>query len=236
MKILLPTYKRIGWIVKAYAHLHEKYWGEPVTLLAEEDYSEGQLEFVRPPLEELISWDAPDDTPGEIPNRHFTDILIWYLKQIEDKHVIIMLADYLLTEPVKTHLVEQLQEYMELDDRILRGHIGYDKAFYQGQCVDKYKDLDIWEGKIFPASLCPAIWSRELLLEMMLPRNTAWDFEINGRNKFPWNGCRSIAAQPIMVHYINSLRARSMSSMVMTHDVYDEVKQYLKIAVQQFID
>jgi hypothetical protein len=236
MKIILPTYRTIGWIVKAYAHLHNIYWGAPVVLLAEDDYSEGQFEFVRPPLEELISWSEPGDIPGEIPNRHFTDILIWYLRQIEDRHVIIMLADYLLTEPVNVQLIKQLQEYMELNDRILRGHIGYSSAFYQGQCVDRYKDLDIWEGKIFPASLCPAMWSRELLLEMMLPSNTAWDFEINGRNKFPWNGCRSVAAQPIIVHYINSLRSRSMSSMVITREVYDEVKQYLRINVQQFID
>jgi len=235
VKILLPTYRSIGWIVKAYAHLHDLYWGEPVVLLAEEDYSEGQFDFVCPPWKEDASW-CDGDVPNEIPSHHFTDVLIWYLKQIEDKHVIIMLADYLLTEPVKTYLIEQFQEYMELNDRILRGHIGYSEAFYQGQCVDKYKDLDIWEGKIYPASLCPAIWNRDLLLEMMEHRNTAWDFEVKGQAKFPWNGCRSIAAQPIMVHYINSLRARDMRYMVMTRAVYDEVKQYLKIGVQQFIE
>jgi len=234
MKILLPTYRRIGWIVKAYAHLHEKYWGDPVILLAEEDYSEGQLEFVRPPLEELILWDAKDDTPGQIPSRHFTDILIWYLRQIEDEHVIIMLADYLLTAPVDKELLAQLQAYMELNN-VLRGNISFDGGYYNGRMTDTYKDLEIWEGNFLPTSLTPAIWSRELLLEMMDWRDTAWGFEVNGRAKFPWNGCRSIAPSPAMLRYINSLRGRSMRSMVMTQAVYDEVKQYLKINVQQFI-
>lgn len=235
MKILLPTYRSIGWIVKAYAYLHEKYWGAPVVLLAEEDYSEGQFELACPPWREDASW-VDGDVSNEIPSHHFTDVLIWYLKQIEDKHVIIMLADYLLTEPVKVHLIDQFQKYMELNDRILRGHIGYSEAFYRGQIVDTYKDLEIWEGELYPASLCPAIWSRELLLEMMQPRNTAWDFEVRGQAKFPWDGCRSIAAQPIMIRYMNSLRARDMSHMVMPRTVYDEIKQYLKIDVQHFID
>jgi len=235
VKILLPTYKRIGWIVKAYAHLHEKYWGAPVILLAEEDYSEGQLEFVRPPLEELILWDAPDDTPGEIPGRHFTDILIWYLRLIEDEHVIIMLADYLITGPVDTEMLLQLQEYME-SNNVLRGNISFDDGYYDGQMTDTYKDLEIWEGGFLSTSLTPAMWNRERLLEMMNWRNTAWSFEIEGRNKFPWDGCRSIAPQPAMLHYINSIRGRNLNSMVMTRAVYEEVKQFLKINVQQFVD
>lgn len=235
MKILLPTYKRIGWIVKAYAHLHEKYWGESVILLAEEDYSEGRLDFVRPPLEELILWDAPDDTPGEIPGRHFTDILIWYLRLIEDEHVIIMLSDYLITAPVNTELIKQLQEYMELNN-VLRGNISCDGGFCNGQVTDTYKDLEIWEGNFLPTSLTPAMWDRKLLLEMMKWTGTAWSFELNGRDKFPWGGCRSIAPSPGMLRYINSLRGRSMTSMVMTRAVYAEVAKYLEIKTQQFID
>lgn len=236
MKIILPTYKRIGWIVKAYAHLHKKYWGEPVVLLAEADYSEGQLEFVLPPLNELILWDAADDTPGEIPGRHFTDILIWYLRQIEDEHVIIMLADYLLTAPVDTKLIGQLQEYMELDSTILRGHIECGGGFTLGQNTDSYKDLEIWEGNFLPTSLCPAIWNRHLLLEMIPWRHTSLGFEISCRDLFPSSGLRSVATKPGMVHYINAIRGRNMNFMVMSREVYAEVGQYLKIEQQHFID
>jgi len=234
MKILLPSYRTIGWLVKAYARMHEKYWGDPVVLLAEEDYSEGQFEFACPPWKEDATW-VDGDVPGEFPTHHFTDVLIWYLRQIEDEHVIIMLSDYLLTAPVDKALIVQLQEYMELHKEVLRGHLERGGGFHSGQLTDTYRDLEIWEGHFLPTSLTPAIWNRELVLEMMRPRGTPWSFELHGRDMFPWNGCRSIAPQPEMLSYLNCIRGRNMNSMVMTHAVYEEVKQFLKINVQQFI-
>ena len=239
MKILLPSYRSISWMVKAYVHMHEKYWGAPVVLLAEEDYSDGHFEFACPPWKEDVSW-IDGKIPGEIPGWHFTDVLIWYLRQIEDEHVIVMLADYLLTAPVDTVLIGQLQEYMELHDEVMRGHIDYGGGYRSGQMTDKYKDIEIWEGEFLPSSLTPAIWNSQLLHDLMIPRDTAQGMESKGRGIYQKmvdeKGCRSIAAKPGMVEYINCIRGRDMSSMVMTHAVYDEVQHLLDIPVHIFIE
>jgi hypothetical protein len=235
VKILLPAYRSLGWIVKPYAIMHEKYWGEPVVLLAEEDYSEGYFDFASPPWREDLTW-IDGKVPCEIPAHHFTDVLIWYLKQIGDQHVIIMLADYLLTAPVDKARILQLQEYMELDDHILRGHIDYGGGFYAGDMTDTYKNLEIWEGQFLPTSLTPAIWNRKLLLEMMHPREDAQRMELSGRNAFLLSNYRSVAAKPGMVYYINCIRGRDMSHMIMTRDLYAEIGQYLRIPVYDFID
>lgn len=227
MKVILPTYKRIGWIVRAYAHLHKKYWGVPVVLLAEDDYSDGQFEFVQPPNDEYLVWDK-----GEIPCDRFTDVLIWYLEQIQDQHVLIMLADYLVTRPVNVALLAQLEEYMQ-GRNILRGQVGDDKGLDRGQMTDTYKNIEIWEGNFLPTSLTPALWNRELFLEMINPADTPWGVEIKGRDKFPWNGCRSIAPKPGILSYVNAFRGRDMSYIVLTKAIYEEVGQYIKTPVRE---
>jgi len=41
---------------------------------------------------------------------------------------------------------------------------------------------------------------------------------------------------PGMVYYINCIRGRNMDYMVMTHDVYAEVGQYLQIKTYHWMD
>ncbi len=238
MKILLPAYRSIDWIVKAYAHMHELYWDAPVVLLAEEDYSDGQFECAIPPWKEDATW-VDGDVPNEIPGHHFTDVLFWYLKQIEDTHVIIMLADYLLSAPVDIKSLIQLQEYMELHKEVMRGHIDAGGGWYKlSKQTDLYKDIEIWEDNFLPSSLTPAIWNVDLLQRLMVHRDSAHGLESKGRDIFykmaEEEGIRSVAAKPGMVSYINCIRGGDMSHMVMTHEIYKEVKQYINISTLEF--
>jgi len=230
MKVILPTYRSIGWIVKAYAHLHRKYWGAPVVLLAEEDYSEGEFEFVRPPNDDKIKW-----INGEIPGWHFTDVLTWYLQQIPDEHVIIMLADYMITKPVDIVRLLMLEEYMALHSNTLRGQVGDDSGLCRGTLVERYKTIDIWEGNFLSTSLTPGMWDRMMVLDMMHRCDTAWGMELKGRDRFLKENWRSIAPSPGCVSYINALRGRQMDGIVMTEEVYREVGHFLKIEPAQFV-
>ena len=216
--------------MNAYVHLHQKYWGVPVTLLAEEDYSGGEFEFLRPPEGEGVRWQGE-----EIATDSFSSVLIWYLRQIEDKHVIIMLADYMITEPVDEKRLLQLEEYMCAHGNILRGQVGDDGGYCCGQKTDVYKDISIWEGNFLPTSLTPGMWDRALLLEMMDIGLSAWAMEIKGRDKFFRAGWRSIAPSPGCMSYLNALRGRSLENIVMTEEVYQEIGQFLQIQPKAFI-
>ena len=228
MRVILPTYRGIDWIVKAYALLHAKYWGAPVTLLAEDDYSDGQFEFVRPPPS-LI-------TNGTVPAAHFSDVLIWYLRQIQDTHVIIMLADYLIYRPVDLEKLIQLEEYMLLHDNVLRGQVGDDANYCRGAQTDAYKDLVLWEGKFYEANLTPGMWNRQLLLSILKPSLTALQVEKTGQNEFfRRGGMRSVAPAPGCLLYINALRAQDMHNIVMTEEIYAQVGHLLKIEPKSFI-
>lgn len=228
MKVLLPSYRSIGWIVQAYAYLHEKYWGAPVVLIAEEDYSGGRFEFARPPDEIMVMKN------GEIPASRFTDCLAWYMRKIEDEHVLIMLSDYLIYRPVDVDRLEQLQEYMAEHD-ILRGQVGDDTGFaYAGQKTDTYKDIDIWEGKFLATSLTPAVWSRKQLLDMMPLNHDSQAMEQKCKEAFYKGEYRSIAPAPGIMAYLNSLRGRDMTRIVLTEEVYNEVRQFIRISPGAF--
>lgn len=230
MKVILVTYRDIGWIVKAYVHLHQKYWGAPVVLLAEDDYSDGVFEFIRVPNEAGLEWEN-----NTIPPWHFSDVLFWYFRQIEDKHVIIMLADYLITHPVDTTRLKQLEEYMNLHDNILRGQVGDDTGLCIGTKTEVYKDISIWDGGFLPTSLTPGMWNRDFLMELMTVHDTPWGIESKGREKFIAKGWRSIAPAPGCVRYLNAIRGRQMDSIVITEEVYREVGHFLHIKPRGFV-
>jgi hypothetical protein len=221
MRVVLPTYRSIGWIVKAYALLHEKYWGVPVTLLAEDDYSDGQFEFVRAPTGFMVD--------GEVHSSYFTDTLIWYLRRIPDEFVIVMLADYLITEPAHVDRLSILEEYLTLHKEIMRGQVGDDGGYCGGELTETFQGLAMWEGNFLATSLTPGMWSRQKLLLIAQPGTDAWGFEQRGRDKFLSKGYRSVAPAPGCLSYINALRGRDMHNIVITEEVYAQVKHLLKI-------
>lgn len=229
MRIVLPTYRSIGWIVQAYAHLHAKYWGAPVTLLAEEDYSYGRFEFVHPPDEVASPY------KGEIPSGKFSDVLIWYLEQIEEMHVLIMLADYLIERPVDVERLAQLEEYMEDHAPILRGQVGDDGGYCSGTRTDVYKDIAIWEGGFLPTSLTPGLWNRLQFLEIVPHGVDAWGVEMRGRDRFCQGGYRSIAPAPGILSYLNAIRGRDMTQVVLRESVYHEVSSFLRVHPGTFV-
>lgn len=193
-------------------HLHKKYWGVPVTFLAEEQYLPN-CEFVIPP-----------HTVSTIEAGDFSDVLIWYLGQLNDKFIIIMLSDYLITKQVNTDTINVLLRYMNEHPNVLRCQIGNMFGIESSSShTDTIGDIRIFEGNFLPTSLTPAIWNRELLLEMMVSLTCPWGFEIKGRDKFDSMNWRSIWPVPEPIDYINSIRGRVPDKMVTNQQLVTEI-------------
>jgi len=219
MKILLFTYREIKWILSAYDVLHKKYWGEPYTLIAEEDYL-GSGDFIKPPF-------AGDSIHGG----SYHEVMRWTLNEIQDEFVLIMCADYLLYTPVKKYVIEQIIEYMTENPTVLRAQIGNNSGIIQRATkTDEYKDITILEHNFLPTSLTPGLWNKKLLVDLMSKMSgshTAWDMELRGRDIYPNTGYRSLGVTPEPMQYINALRGRNNNSIVITQDVYNEVKEFI---------
>jgi hypothetical protein len=213
MKIIIPTYRDIQWILPCYMHLHHKYWNHPVTIIAEENYLP-DCEFVIPPQADN----------GTVQSGDFSDVLIWYLLQLKDKFICIMLSDYMITKPVGVDMIYALIGYMDEHDNILRCQLGnMFGSENSSRQTDTIGDIEIREGNFLPTSLTPGIWNRELLLEMLNSNTCAWGLEIKGRDKFVSSSWRSICPVPQPIDYINALRGRITDKMVSTPEIIAEI-------------
>lgn len=226
MTILVPTYRSINWILYAYARLLVKYWGEKFTIMAEEPFIDSNEEF-----NDRWEFIKPNFAESEIHGGEYHETLRWTLNELEDNFVTIMCADYLIHKPVDKERIQQTIEYMEANDNVLRANLGPNiLSKTHSTKIEDYKDIEIYEGHFLPTSLTPGIWNRERLLELMAKMensHTAWDLELRGRDALPKTGFRSIAIFPEPVEYINAIRGRNNEQIVITQEVYDEVKDLI---------
>jgi len=129
-----------------------------------------------------------------LPAQHWTTGFIKMLKRFPHEYFILMLEDYWLYEPVKTSMVSMLRGYMRnyaKDDNILRIDLTADRAARK-QCRP-YEDIH-YEDSIchlisspphapYQMSYQAAIWNRDLLLEILVPKETAQESEVNGTKR-----------------------------------------------------
>lgn len=227
MKVVVMSYRSIAWLVKPFVYLHQKYWGCPVTLLAEEDYSEGAFDFFQPP----DSIAMPKSK--EIPAYRFSDVLVWYLRQIEDEHILLMMGDFLIYQPVDVVRLQELQEYMHEHD-VVRGQVGDDNFCQFSRLVDHYQHLDIYEGGFRISSLNAALWNRQMLLDMIPLNADPWAVENRCGESIEQRGLRSIATMPGIMACLNVIRSREATHPVLPESVYREIEHLLPMKIHTF--
>lgn len=230
MKIIIPTYKENAWAVKIYMHLHNKYWpdAKDITLLAENDYSSGLCEFVKIPQQYI-------DPNGSSYSGNFSTILMWYLNQIADENIVIMLADYWLIKPVNHDVIMNSVNLMSTDKNILRIQFGNNSGV-NGRCDLKFNNLeyDYYEcgadrNCFLTTQLTPGIWSKSNLLKIIKPNWSAWDVEVRGASEYIYThtNLRSLGVGPEPIHYINAIRGRDQNNIIMHDDIVDEIKHII---------
>lgn len=201
MRVVLVTYRGLKSLMPEYMERHEAFFNMPVTLAAEEDYSQGRYHFIKPPFGETI------------PNGEYGNSLRWALEQVRDRYVIIMMVDYFIQAPVDSYTLRIIARYMTMKGNILRCEIGTNRGVGGMTEVDVYRGVSIREEKIFLAtSLCPGIWDRKKLLEIMKGA-TAWDVEIQTNREFQKTSWRSIGVYPEPMDYVNYIRGRDLSEL-----------------------
>jgi hypothetical protein len=226
MRILVPTYREINWILYPYAHLHKKYWGERITVVAEQPYINSDEE-----LKDCFDFFAPNFDGNTIEGGEYHETLKQTLRHFDDKFVTIMCADYLIYKPVDVAMITVLLEYMDTHDNVLRANLGINNGMGSSPVVEKFNNIEIREGNFLPTSLTPGIWNRELLFEMMeheMPTSkTAWDVEVKGHDALCNNHLRSIGVAPEPIHYINAIRGRQNYELYMIQEIYDQIKHLI---------
>ena len=110
MKVLLPAYNDNYFLLEAYYKLHKKYWGVPITLVANRDVAPKGMDCLKHPYSDE--------------SHDYARILKWALNKIRDKFVIIMMADYFIYEKVNNKYLKLIAEYMGKNKDVVRCNIG----------------------------------------------------------------------------------------------------------------
>jgi len=107
------------------------------------------------------------------PEIHWFDRNIRALRQLDEKYIIFLLEDYLLSKTVTNSDVEEILDFMDQND-----------IFYYQLSVGNTKSKDPKRVNVtaetnYPISLQPAIWRRDELLHILEEINgkTPWDVE-----------------------------------------------------------
>lgn len=112
-------------------------------------------------------------------NEQYSDRLIFALKRIESKFVLLTLDDYLIDKKINDEEIAKIINYMETNDI---DYCKLRKAKY-GRFVDKKNKIKKLSLKYtYEVSLLPGLWKRESLLKALQSNLTPWQTEVSLTN------------------------------------------------------
>ena len=203
--IILPCCDYNSWCVAPYLRLHEKFWGDDITVVAPQNYTQHK-HFQLVPSRYNV-------------RQNFSFQLIDALIHTKHDNVVVMLADYFLYQPVNLTSLNNISEYMTQNPNIIRVDVG-------GQsCNGPVEEVSpqLFSGSKFQqVSLTPGMWNKKLWIDMLQSRfgMDPWMTETELEQKFLRSSYSSLLARPQPVYYVNTLRGRDDRELVTRRNLY----------------
>jgi hypothetical protein len=110
----------------------------------------------------------------------WSDNLINALERINEKYVFMFLEDLFLDKPVENNKVAALFDWA------VENQVNYVKAALRTHKADKpYNEIvgEITKGSIYRASTVMALWKKAVLMDILKPGESAWQFELRGTER-----------------------------------------------------
>lgn len=179
MKIFTFTSDKYMKIIPAFAHLFNKYWGEDQEVVI--------CGFSPPTFDLPANFTFFSIGPqSAYPFKRWSDALIRVLYSFpKEKHFVLALEDYLITQPVRRDIVKMAHDYMRQFDYVLKFDLCADRRC-SGFATDYGMLGDVPLIKSDPnspyhSSLYLGMWNRDLMLRYLLvPNESPHDIEIIG--------------------------------------------------------
>lgn len=176
--VLVMTCDRYAHALQPFAYLFNRYWSDSTPVIVGG--------FTPPSFGLPSNFSFHSIGPQEnYPVQRWSDGMIDILTQRPDlDFFVLMLEDYWLTRAVNTQAVRILWDYMHQFRYVLKMDLACDRLYAAGMSdYDAVGYLDLIKSdynSAYHSSLYVGIWSRERMLEHLIPGETPWDFEING--------------------------------------------------------
>jgi hypothetical protein len=200
--IYVLTSDKYLWLLRGFSHLFNIYWGtdHEVTVIGFDSPST----FVLPDNFGFLSVGE-----GDFPPEKWSDALLTALAYREEELFVLMLEDYWLTRRVDVSGVRYMYDYMAEHSDILRGDLTGDRLYAGGKFeIGTFGHLDLVEtphNTPYQISLQAGIWRRELMMKVLKPGTSPWEFEMHTQPQ-P-TGQRVIGSHQMPVRYCNVMKS-----------------------------
>jgi len=204
MRVVVTTCEKYHWALMPFSHLFNIYWSnlQPVTVLTDNEVSD----TIKLPENFEVAVYKYDEKPSQ---KQWSNMLIDYLRDIDDKNIVLMLDDYWLVRTVDHTGIGTLHEYMQDSDDILRMDLTDDRQ-YNGEAVNighwgHYDLVETPSESPYQLSLQVGIWNRKKLLNILRRNITPWEVELylasdtlHGKE-----GMRVLGTRQCLIRYAN---------------------------------
>lgn len=168
-EIVLPITSKFYWELDPFFYLFRKFWGNQIVTIL----SDNVLSIPKTKSAELR--DVIDDGKW---HGKFSANLLGYLLNCKTPNVIILMADYWITEKVNLNHINQAARYMIEHPEVIRLQISNGMGAGESEVVDKKGKIEIRDRSEFlRGSLIPGMWSRDLLIKHIRGGWDLWTFE-----------------------------------------------------------
>lgn len=183
MQVIVTTSDKSLNVLKGFAHLFNKYWGEsqPVTIAGFTP-----PDFDLPPNFNFTSVGKFADYPAD----KWSDYFRVVLKDIAEDVFLLLLDDYWITRKVDVRGMRMMYDYMHQFQNVIKFDVTRDRLYSDtGRYLFDYHTyahlgyLDLIKsppGSQYHMSLWGGLWRRDLLLDFIPTGKTAQQIELEG--------------------------------------------------------
>lgn len=181
--IIVLTNNTHLWLLRGFQYLFNKYWSpsQTVTVVGYGHPRDHKVKLLDNFQFESI---APDNYPAS----EWTTGLIEYLRTMKHSTFILLLEDYWIHRTVDIKRVEAICRFLRnYDSKVLRVDLSADRASNKlATPFGLYADSTLVETpphSKYQMSFQAAVWSRQLMLDILVPGETPWEAEVNGTTR-----------------------------------------------------
>ena len=150
------------------------------------------------------------------PKEKWTNGLIKYLNGIKEQYLLILLEDYWINRTVDVQGVQTMYDYIRSHNDVIRIDLTMDRLYANGPqypSLDKgnyghygHYDLICRPDTQYQMSLQAGIWNKKLLLDIIQPNWSPWEFELIGTGKLNKTDLKVIGTRQNIISYTNGLK------------------------------
>ena len=182
MQILIPTSDKTLSALQGFSYFWRQYANElkqhPIKVVG---YTEPN--FPLPDNYTFLSIGKFEDYPAQ----RWSDGLLLALETSNDPIVLLLFDDYWMLREIDVRAIRFFEKFMLENEDILRFDLSSDRLYASGVqewgCIGCYDILVSNTTIPYHFSLQAALWRRELLRQIIIPNESAWECEMRGTER-----------------------------------------------------